>query len=289
LTRKYPTLTLCRLSGGGPATITALATGAEPPPAMWEAVLSVCEAASAQGTRIWTDAEQQDLQPTIDVWTTTLMRKYNKDRAMIYNTFQAYLKSTPANVLMHLRLAQEEGWVLGIKLVRGAYIATEQRDLIHDTIEDTHAAYDGIVKSLLTQDYPGISTTNGKPYPKATLFVASHNESSVQLAYRTQMSLLLAKKPTIEISYGQLQGMADELSCTLLQLCEKEGEVGNDKLRRLKPDAFKCLSWGTTQQCLQFLLRRVKENGDALGRTGEWVEGFESEIWRRVRVAFGFR
>lgn len=270
-----------RLSGGGPSTLAALATGAPPPPAMWEAVIAVCEAAKAQGTRIWTDAEQQDLQPTIDVWTTILMRKYNKDKAMIYNTFQAYLKSTPANVLKYLKLAQEEGWILGLKLVRGAYIATEERGLIHDTIEDTHTAYNGIVQGVLTQNFPGISMDGGKPYPKASLFLASHNETSVKLAYETQKSLLLANKPTIEISYGQLQGMADELSCSLLQLHE---DGNNESLKGLKPDAFKCLSWGTTQQCLQFLLRRVKENGDALGRTGVWVEGFRNEILRRVMV-----
>lgn len=248
---------------------------------MWEAVIAVCEAAIAQGTRIWTDAEQQDLQPTIDVWTTALMRKYNKEKAMIYNTFQAYLKSTPANVLKHLQLAQEEGWILGVKLVRGAYIATEERRLIHDTIDDTHAAYNSIVRQVLTQDFPGISKDGGRPYPKASLFLASHNETSIKLAYELQKSLLLANMPNIEISYGQLQGMADELSCSLLQLCE---DADSENLKGLKPDAFKSLSWGTTQQCLQFLLRRVKENGDALGRTGIWVEGFRNEIWRRVKV-----
>lgn len=211
------------------------------------------------------------------------MRKYNKEKAMIYNTFQAYLKSTPGNMLKHLKLAQEENWVLGVKLVRGAYIATEERGLICDTIGDTHAQYNTIIKGLLTQDFEGVPDLEGegRTYPRASLFLASHNEDSVKLAYETQKALLLSGKSTIEISYGQLQGMADELSCSLLQLCEEDDE----KLRELRPNAFKCLAWGTTQECLQFLLRRVKENGDALGRTGEWVDGFKREIWRRAKVA----
>jgi len=246
---------------------------------MWEAILEVCEAAKLQGTRIWTDAEQQDLQPTIDTWTTSLMRKYNQEKPVIYNTFQAYLKSTPENVRRHLKLAQDEGWILGVKLVRGAYIATEDRRLIYDTIEETHDAYNSIVQGLLTQDFSGMSKLSSKPYPRAVLFLASHNEESIKLAYDTQKTLRLENKPTISVSYGQLQGMADELSCSLLQLCL---DCEDEKLKILKPDAFKCLAWGTTQECLQFLLRRVKENGDALGRTGHWVEGFKKEIWRRV-------
>ncbi len=51
------------------------------------------------------------------------MRKYNTpDKAIIYGTYQAYLKSTPATVSAHLRAAQEENFALGVKLVRGAYL-----------------------------------------------------------------------------------------------------------------------------------------------------------------------
>lgn len=256
---------------------------------MWEEMIEICEVAKAKNIRVWIDAEQQDLQPTIDEWTLILMRKFNKDgKAFMYNTFQAYLKTTPANILKYLTIAQDEGWVMGIKLVRGAYIATERRDLIHDTIEETHNAYNTIVSNLLKRSYPGVPAS--KPCPEVALMLASHNETSIKSAYAIQKSLIESEQPSIKLEYGQLQGMADEISCGLLQLGEgcqaSKGEMTEIE-QKLRPKAFKCLAWGSTQQCLQFLLRRVKENGDAVTRTGVWVVGFRREIWRRFKGNFG--
>ncbi|KAK0101166.1 proline dehydrogenase [Cadophora gregata] len=279
-----------KFSGAGAPTLSALANKQPPPPQMWTEMLSLCHAAKAKNIRVWIDAEQQDLQPTIDDWTLLLMRKFNRNnQAFMYNTFQAYLKSTPNNILKYLKLAQDEGWTMGIKLVRGAYIATEKRELIHDTIEQTHNAYNGIVENLLKRQYPGLDEK--KPYPEVALMLASHNETSIKNAYAIQKSLIEQGQPTIKLEYGQLQGMADEVSCGLLQLCQQGGEKGGSEKRiemdeKLRPRAFKCLAWGSTQECLQFLLRRVKENGDAVSRTGGWVVRFRKEIWRRVKGSF---
>jgi proline dehydrogenase len=250
---------------------------------MWEAMLEICDAAAKQKSRVWIDAEQQNIQCTIDNWTIDLMRRYNRGKnALIYNTVQAYLKQTPECILRQLKLAQSEDWTLGIKLVRGAYIGTEKRSLIHDTIEDTHRAYNSTVEHLLKQEFPGLIAD--KPYPTTALFLATHNDESIKQAYAIQKSLILAGKSTIELGYGQLQGMADEVSCGLLQLCENGQPVEPSVSKpNLAPNAFKCLSWGTTQECLQFLLRRVRENGDALGRTKFWAASFRAEIWRRLR------
>ncbi|RAL61206.1 hypothetical protein DID88_010285 [Monilinia fructigena] len=215
-----------------------------------------------------------------------------------------YLKATPSNILNHLRLAQAEDWTLGIKLVRGAYIATEKRELIHDTIQDTHKAYNSIAADLLGNSYPGININgDAKGYPRAELFLATHNEESIKRAYAIQSQRIREGKPTIELASGQLQGMADEISCGLLQLCRKDEPRDSRNApnrnptqfeeeqfilaQALKPKAYKCMVWGSTQKSLQFLLRRVKENGDALGRTGFWVKGFEKEIWRRIRGKLG--
>ncbi|OWP01874.1 proline oxidase [Marssonina coronariae] len=273
-----------KLSGAGRSTLKALANEESPPATMWNGLLELCEAARARGLRILIDAEQQDMQPTIDDWTCQLMQKFNKDgKAFMYNTFQAYLKSTPANLAKYLNVAQNEGWTLGVKLVRGAYIATEKRDLIHDTIEDTHLAYDTIVANLLKREYPGVPRSS-KPFPDVALMLASHNEASIKSAYAIQKSLIESAQPTIELEFGQLQGMADEISCSLLQL-SKDGK--GEMAEKLRPKAFKCLTWGSTQDSLQFLSRRVKENGDAVARTGAWVRAFRREIWRRLRGSLG--
>lgn len=285
-----------RFSGASKATLDALAHGAEPPQNMWEAMLEICDATAKRGSRLWIDAEQQDLQPTIDEWTQQLMRRYNRgDKALVYATMQAYLKRTEDNIGRHLALAQAEGWIFGVKLVRGAYIATEKRGLIHDTIEDTHAAYDRIVGNILRREYPGVLTN--KPYPRSELFLATHNDDSIKQAWNLQKSLLHAGKPTVELGFGQLQGMADEVGCSLVQLCREGRAAEGDGTRALQaatqslaaPNVFKCLTWGTTRECLQYLLRRMRENADALGRTKYWAVSFRNEILRRLASPFAPR
>jgi proline dehydrogenase len=263
--------------------------GHSPPVEFWQSLLKVCDVAAKQSTRVWIDAEQQVFQPSIDKWTMDLMRHYNRNgKAHIYTTFQAYLKSTPARIKQHLELAKREDWLLGIKLVRGAYIALEQRHLIHDTKADTDKAYNMVAQNLLTQTFPGISS-NG--FPQVRLFLASHNSHSVQKAYSLHRSLILAGKSTIGLEFGQLQGMADEISCGLLKLCQKEcfntesTELDPTMARAVAPKAFKCLAWGSTRECMQFLVRRAVENRGCMNRTHEWLVGLRRELWRRVRVA----
>jgi proline dehydrogenase len=251
--------------------------GNSPPPTFWGVIQEICGEAIKHNIRIWIDAEQQIFQSTIDTWTTSLMRTYNHDgQAHIYTTFQAYLKSTPARISQHLALASAENWVLGIKLVRGAYIASEPRYLIHDTKAETDAAYNSIVHVLLNQCDPASGL---RTLAKIQLFLASHNEESVRKAYALQRARVLAGEPVIKLEFGQLQGMSDEVSCRLLRLCQEESE------EELRPKAFKCLNWGSTQECMQFLIRRAIENRGAMERTRVWADGLRMELWRRVKLS----
>ena len=215
------------------------------------------------------------------------MRHYNRHGATrVYTTFQAYLKSTPSRIAQHLELAEKEDWILGIKLVRGAYIASEPRHLIHDTKAATDHAYNSIVQNLLTRTFPGIPMN---AFPQVQLMLASHNKDSVQKAYCLHRSRILAGEPTIELEFGQLQGMADEVSCGLLKLCYGEGmdkEVAGKDAKLVEavvPKAYKCLAWGSTQECMQFLVRRAIENRGSMDRTYEWVLGLRKELLRRMR------
>lgn len=102
-----------------------------------KALHEICEETAKQGSRLWLDAEQQLLQPGLDEWAISLARKFNRDgKALVYNTIQAYLKNSKANVDRHITLAANEGWDVGIKLVRGAYIEHQIQSLIHLTKED---------------------------------------------------------------------------------------------------------------------------------------------------------
>ena len=80
------------------------------------------------GVRIMIDAEHSYFQPAIDHVTLQLQRRYNtnKDRALVYNTYQCYLKDTPRKLAKHIALAEREGWHFACKLVRGAYLHLER-------------------------------------------------------------------------------------------------------------------------------------------------------------------
>lgn len=229
------------------------------------------------------DAEQWKLQPTIAAWSLNLMRRHNtRGDALILTTIQSYLKSAPATLTHHLRAAKEEGWTLGVKLVRGAYIASEERSLIHDTQADTDACFNSIAENLLTKNWTGYEKST---FPEVRLFVASHNQESCQRAAAVAKKLALAGEQVNVLGYGQLQGMADEVSCGLLQNDRNAG-VTNKEIAVRQPAAvpkvYKYLTWGSVQECMQYLLRRATENRGAADRIKEGLRMYRAELWRRI-------
>lgn len=230
--------------------------------------------------RILVDAESQRFQQGIARVTLELMRKYNRDGfAMIYNTYQAYLKATPDLLQTHLEAASQEGFTLGLKLVRGAYIASDERSLIHDTKEDTDNAYNNIAQGALRQHIGKFGAPGGPSFPSVNLFLASHNKASLMAAYELSQQRLKAGLPTVPVRYGQLHGMSDEVSFSLLQLKSREkNQVG--------PEVYKCSTWGSLGECLAYLTRRAIENRDAVSRTSDEYNALRSELKRRLKAIF---
>lgn len=246
----------------------------------------ICEEARAQGSRIWIDAEQTVVQQTLDLWVIDLMRRHNRESTpLVYNTVQSYLKSARDNVTNHLRLASTEGWTLGLKIVRGAYIANEPRDVIHETKKGTDDSYNGIVSCLLSREFPDKSAATSDPYPifpNMHLFVASHNAETIQNAYALHSDRTRKGLPTIPVEYGQIQGMADDLSCDLLSWRQADLQSSDERVRFAAPRPFKCLSWGTTTELVQNLYRRAVENTDAVQRSRNMASALRAELWRRT-------
>ncbi|KAG4259794.1 hypothetical protein FPRO03_12444 [Fusarium proliferatum] len=180
---------------------------------MQDSLNAVCEKAMERKARILIDAEQQFVQPEIDDIALVLMRKYNREQAIVYNTYQAYLKSTPSTLLDHLHCAKDEGFTIGVKLVQGAYMNSEPRGLIHDTKQQTDESYNSIAEGLLQRRYEDLTPSG---FPKVDLFLATHNKQSALHAYQVQQQRADAGLPLTKVQYGQLLGMADEVSCALL-------------------------------------------------------------------------
>ncbi|CAI6332680.1 unnamed protein product [Periconia digitata] len=268
-----------KISGAGPSVTKDLANGKLPSAEMFAALDELASQAKTRGIRIIVDAESQHFQAAIAATALELMRKYNRgNEALIYNTYQAYLKSTPSVVQYHLSEAEKGGFTLGLKVVRGAYILSEQRSLIHDTKHDTDDAYNSIVQGALRRQYSGFGTA-ARPFPSLNLLVASHNRDSVLAAHRLHQDRVKAGLATVPVIYAQLHGMSDEVSFSLLR---ENGEDGSP------PAVYKCSTWGTMGECVGYLLRRAVENRDAVLRTKDEFLALRKEMARRIRARIHF-
>ncbi|KAF6819728.1 proline oxidase [Colletotrichum sojae] len=279
-----------KLTGAGPAVSEALSSNQALPAQMAEALTEVCSRAVERKARIFVDAEQTSVQRGIDAVALDLMRCFNVGGrgAVVYNTYQAYLKSTPETLSSHMELAAQDGFVLGVKLVGGAYISSEPRHMINDTKEDTDQSYDSIARGLLSQQYRDFWKADDKVFPYLELFLATHNKLSVLVANELQQNRAEKGLRLTKIQYGQLLGMADEVSFSLLQLADKKRQ--ETKACDAAPiEVYKCLSWGSLGDCLAYLLRRAVENRDAVSRTRSEFVALKLELWRRIIAGLLFR
>jgi proline dehydrogenase len=285
-----------KFSGAGRQALRHLVRGLPPSPELESAIVAICNRASERNIRLLFDAEQQAVQGTIDSWVLKFQRRYNvnyrprgQERALVYGTYQAYLHSTPANLASHLATAQNEGFILGAKLVRGAYLGSDPRHLIYETKEETDKAYDSIAESLITRQYSNIltpiflsrspSVASVPPFPKVNLVLATHNRASVKKARVLRNHQVGTGQPLIDMVYGQLQGMADDISCQLVQESNTIKEQGFTD--REAPKTYKYLVWGTVGECTKYMLRRGQENKDAVLRTKDTRQAMLAELRRR--------
>ncbi|KAK3382052.1 FAD-linked oxidoreductase-like protein [Lasiosphaeria ovina] len=279
-----------KFTGAGRQALYALSSCLPPSEALAAAIDNICKLAASRGVRLLFDAEQQAVQAGIDNWTLEYMRKYNThDRAVVYGTYQAYLKATPATLSNHLSIARDEGFALGVKLVRGAYLGSDPRHLIHDTKANTDAAYDGIAEALLRRQWRaplrGPKKMDGEKalFPAVELVLASHNRDTVLKA----RAILESGERGTTVAFAQLQGMADEVSCELVAT-DGAGEADGSGIGLTKTQVYKYLVWGTTGECMKYLLRRAQENRDAVQRTRNGRDAMRAELLRRFKGLFGF-
>lgn len=278
-----------KFSGAGRQALQTLSHAKACVPALEEAVHNVCRLSESKGIRLLFDAEQAMLQPGIDRWTMYFMKRYNKgSHALVYGTYQAYAKKTPEVLARHLEEAQTSGYVLGVKLVRGAYLGSDPRELFWPTIEDTHKCYNSLAESLIKRKYGGIlkpvQGSSGE-FPEVNLVLATHNAESVANARRLREEQAAKGEPRIEMAYGQLMGMADNVSCALVQVAKEAKELASEQKEVEIPRAYKYLVWGTVGECLKYLLRRAHENRDAVTRTAEARRALGQELARRFGLA----
>ena len=271
-----------KFSGAGKDAMRQLACESSPSPEMEAAMVKICDLAHSKGVGLLFDAEQDAVQRGIDAWTLDFQKRYNSEKAVVYGTYQAYLRSAPATVAKHLNAAREGGFALGVKLVRGAYMASDPRHVFWSTKEETDKAYNGIVEALVCQTWNDVLKAPGAgvAMPEVNLVLASHNQQSVTKCMHTRRQRALEGKKNVRMAYGQLMGMADEVSCELVLAAQQKDLVSKDA--SIGSNTYKYLVWGSVGECLKYLVRRAEENRDAVSRAQGSRMALTAELKRRL-------
>jgi proline dehydrogenase len=217
-------------------------------------VHGICKLANDLGVRVMLDAEWTEIQPAIDHLAIKMQREFNRERAVVFNTYQTYLTSTGDRLRRNIQRADQEGWAFGAKLVRGAYMVSERANAekagraspIWGDYEETEACFHRAIEESLEF----VSRTQSSSLP-AEVMVASHNQRSVQLVVRKMQELGMPRDSPVYI--GQLLGMADHLTMTL-------GSHGYK--------AYKYVPYGPVGEVVPYLIRRTQENSTFLGSPG---------------------
>nr|XP_039262142.1 proline dehydrogenase 1, mitochondrial-like isoform X1 [Styela clava] len=224
--------------------------------------------AESQGVRLMVDAEQTYFQPAISRITVEMMRRFNKTRPVIFNTYQCYLKAAFNYITVDLALAQREGFHFGCKLVRGAYMEQERERAnmlkYEDPIQpDYEATNRGYLKSL------DLLLDNINSHGNINVMVASHNEDSIKYALQRMHDLGISSASK-QVFFGQLLGMCDHVTYPL-------GQAGHC--------VFKYVPFGPVREVMPYLSRRAQENRGML--RGAQLE--RQMLWQEImRRLFGF-
>jgi proline dehydrogenase len=222
---------------------------------------AICEEAGKLGVKLFVDAEETWIQGLIDQWTYEEMEKYNQERALIFNTFQMYRWDMLQNLKAAYELSKTKGFILGGKLVRGAYMEKE-------------AAY-ALKKGKPNPIQPNKESCD-RDFNLAWKFclenlnqihfcAGSHNESSNEELARAVISKGLGKNDP-RIWFAQLFGMSDNISYSLA----KAGF-----------NVAKYVPYGPVYSVMPYLVRRAAENTSVAGQTSRELNLIRQERNRR--------
>ncbi|MEN0004258.1 MAG: proline dehydrogenase family protein [Bacteroidota bacterium] len=206
---------------------------------------AICHAASQKGVAVFFDAEESWIQDTIDHIVNLMMKRYNKERAVVYNTFQLYRTDRLQYLMDSYDRARKHGYILGAKLVRGAYMEKERERArrmgypspIHPNKEACDNAYDTAVR-FCVDHYEHIASAN-----------ASHNAASNHLQARLIAERSIDKNHP-HLNFCQLYGMSDNLTFNL-------AEAGYN--------VAKYVPYGPVREVIPYLIRRAQENSSVTG------------------------
>ncbi|HTA28121.1 MAG TPA: proline dehydrogenase family protein [Bacteroidia bacterium] len=225
---------------------------------------SICKAAFDYQVQVLVDAEETWTQVAVDALVRDMMEKYNKQKAIVFNTAQMYRRDRLAYLDNLLKDAQEKNYFIGMKLVRGAYMEKERdhaakggyQSPINDTKADTDNEYNSALEFCI------------KHIDRISICAGTHNENSSELLVKLmQQNNIPANNP--HVWFSQLLGMSDHISYNIA----KEGY-----------NVAKYVPYGPIKNVLPYLIRRAQENTSVKGQTGRELSLIIKEKQRRTSV-----
>lgn len=226
-----------------------------------ERMYAICEAAAEKNIGVLVDAEESWIQDPIDRLTMEMMAVFNKQKAVVFNTIQLYRHDRLHFLRISHQIAEAQGFVLGLKLVRGAYMDKERavaleknrQSPIQVSKEATDVDYDEAVRFCMDHIH------------STAVIIASHNEQSNLLGAKLLDEMMLPHNHP-HVHFSQLYGMSDTITFNLA----KEGF-----------NVSKYLPFGPIQDVIPYLMRRAQENTSVSGQTGRELLQLKRELARR--------
>ncbi|WP_335965482.1 proline dehydrogenase family protein [Galbibacter sp. PAP.153] len=221
----------------------------------------VCSKAHKNGVAVLIDAEESWMQDAVDDLVLKMMRTYNRERAIVFNTLQMYRWDRLDYMKELIEISDREKIKVGIKIVRGAYMEKEnERALVKgypspicESKEDTDLNFDRAVE--LMSDH----------LDKFSIFLGTHNEYSTYRLMDLMAKLNIGSKDP-RVWFGQLYGMSDHITYNLAD----SGYL-----------VAKYLPYGPVRDVMPYLIRRAEENTSVSGQTSRELFLIKKEKARR--------
>ncbi len=221
----------------------------------------ICEVAAAKNIGVLIDAEESWIQDPVDRLCMEMMELFNKEKAIVYNTIQLYRHDRLHFLKLSHRIAKEKGFILGMKLVRGAYMEKERAR----ASQRGYPSPIQIDKENTDKDFNASVEYCIDHINEIAVIIASHNDASNLLGVE-----LLEKNGLPfnhhNVHFSQLYGMSDNITFNLAKTgC----------------NVSKYLPFGPIRDVIPYLMRRAQENSSMSGQTGRELSLIRKELKRR--------
>jgi proline dehydrogenase len=228
---------------------------------LMERLHTISKRAEELGVGVFIDAEESWMQDAIDDLVNGLMAEYNKKKAIIYNTIQLYRWDRLDYLKTSHKNAIDGGYILGVKLVRGAYMEKE-RERAEELSYKSPIQKD---KKSTDEDYDSAIEYCVKNYQTIASCCASHNMKSNLLQARLIDELEIPKEHP-HVNFCQLYGMSDYITFNIAA----HGY-----------NVAKYVPYGPVDDVIPYLIRRARENTAVSGEMSREFNYISKELKRR--------